>query len=52
MVHASWLDFWLQTLTNDANDKFTMLRVEVPDRPGLLTDLVQSLRCVLKAHGL
>lgn len=36
----------LQTFTNDDNDKFTMLRVELPDRPGLLTDLVQTLRCV------
>ena len=33
-----------QTLSNDDSDRYTMLRVEVPDRPGLLTDLVQTLR--------
>jgi hypothetical protein len=33
------------TLSNEeGDDKFTVLRVEAPDRPGLLTDLVQTLR--------
>jgi len=41
-----------QTLSNDDNDKFTMLRVEVPDRPGLLTDLVQTLRCARSRRSL
>jgi UTP:GlnB (protein PII) uridylyltransferase len=40
-----------QTLSNDTNEKFTMLRVEVPDRPGLLTDLVQTLRCAAAPHA-
>lgn len=44
-VSAQLFNATVQELSNEQDDDFTMLRVEVPDRPGLLTDLVKSLKC-------